>query len=112
MKFLQIVCRQVLARHHHQRQICDQHDRSEISYRIVKWSLIERLADGVRADVAEHELISVRRRLGDPGGANHAAGPADVLDDHLLPQGIAQSRLQNARNRVHRTTSRERHHHR
>jgi len=30
----------------------------------------------------------------------------------MLLQGVAQSRLQNARNRVHRTTSRERHHHR
>ena len=50
--------------------------------------LIERLADGARADVAEHELISVWR-------ANHAGGPADVLDNHLLLQGDAQSRLQN-----------------
>src|ERR1700687_2440736 len=29
----------------------------------------------------------------------------------MLLQGVAQSRLQNARNRVHRPTSRERHHH-
>jgi hypothetical protein len=69
------------------------------------------LTDGVRADIAEHKLISVRRRFGDPGGANHAAGSADILDDQLFLQGVAQCRLQNASNRVHRTTGCERDYH-
>jgi hypothetical protein len=69
------------------------------------------LTDGVRADIAEHKLISVWRRFSDPGGANHAAASAGILDDHLFLQGVAQCRLQNASHHVHRTTSCERNYH-
>ena len=48
------------------------------------------------ADIAEHELISIRRRLGDAGCADHAAGPADVLDNHLLLQGFKVRLLSDA----------------
>jgi hypothetical protein len=34
------------------------------------------------------EGVAVRLRLGDAAGAVHAAGPADILDDHGLPENF------------------------
>ena len=81
-----------LARDQHQRQIGDQRDRREIGRRIVGRVLVERLVLRVGADVAEHELVAVGRRLGDARRAGHAAGAADVLDDHLLAEQLGQAR--------------------
>ncbi len=107
----QIVRRKVRSRDQHQRRLGDQRDRREITRRVIERMLVERLVLGVRPDIAEHDLIAVGRRLGDAGGAGHAAGAAHILDHHLLAQEFAQTRRQDAPDRVHRPARREGHHH-
>ncbi len=63
------------------------------------------------ADIAKDKLVAVGRRLGDAVGAGHAAGAADVLDDHLLAQDLGQSGVENARHDVRGTAGNIGHHH-
>ena len=59
--------------------------------RVVERRLVERLVLGVGADIAEHELIAVGRRLGDAVRAGHAARAADILHDDRLVKLRAQA---------------------
>jgi len=111
-ELLQIVGRQFVARDQQQRLLDHQRDRREVGRGVVERSFIERLILGEGVDAAEHELIAVGRRLGDTRDAGHAAGTADVLDDHLLAQHLRQARAENSRHGVGGAARRERHHHR
>ena len=44
----------------------------------------------MRAAIAEQELAAVGRSLGDAQRARRAAGAADILDDHLLPEHLGE----------------------
>ena len=111
-EFPQIIGRQILAREQDQRRLSDQHDGREIGRGVVERSFIERLICGMGADIAEHELIAVRRRLRHARSAGHAARAAHILDDDLLPQKLGKAGGQNASDRVCRTTGSERNDHR
>src|SRR5262249_28176706 len=63
------------------------------------------------AKVAEHELVTVRRRLRHPVAAGHTAGAAHIFDDDLLPQKLGKPGGQNAADRVCRATRRKRNDH-
>ena len=63
------------------------------------------------ADIAEHELIAVGRRLRYPGAPGHAAGAADVFDDDLLAQKLGKAGGEDASDRVCRTAGGERNDH-
>ncbi len=92
--------------------VLDHHrDRREIGDRVVERLLVEHLAEGVRALVAEQEHRAVGRRLGDARGAVHAAGAADILDDHLLAEPLGQLLRHQAADEIDRAAGRERHHH-
>src|SRR5262245_518514 len=64
------------------------------------------------SDVAENELVAVRRRLRQTVDAGHAAGAANVFHDDRLAKLAAQSLGKNASNRIGRSASGERYHHR
>ena len=51
---------------------------------------------------AEYELITVGRGLRHAACAGHAAGAADVFDDHLLSEDLRQPRRQHASDRIGR----------
>jgi hypothetical protein len=93
------------------RLLADQRHRREIGRRVVERVLVERLILRVGAVGAEHELIAVGRGFHDPVGPRHAAGAADILDDHLLPQDFGQPRRQNPAHGVGPAAGRERNHH-
>jgi len=65
----------------------------------------------VGADAAEQEHVAVGRRLCHAVGADDAGGGADVLDDHLLAQAVAEIRREHAPHDVERAAGGERHHH-
>jgi hypothetical protein len=91
-EFRQIVGRQIFAGEQHQRRLRDQHNGREVGCGIVERGFVERLICGVGADIAEHELIAVRRRLRHSRSAGHAARATDVLDDDLLAQKLGKAR--------------------
>jgi hypothetical protein len=64
-----------------------------------------------RVDPAQHELVAIGRRFGDPSDAGHATRAAYVLDDHLLAQDLGQASAENASCGVGGTAGRERDHH-
>ena len=80
--------------------------------RVVERLLVHGLALRVRADRAEHEGVAVGRRVGDALRAGHAAGAADVLDDHLLAEDFAHALRDDAAEHVGRAAGRERNDHR
>src|SRR3982074_14113 len=59
---------------------------------VVERLLVERLVLREGVDPAEHELITAGRRLRHARGTGHAAGTADVLDDHLLTEYLGEAR--------------------
>src|SRR5262249_24723056 len=63
-----------------------------------------------RVDPSHHELITVRRRLGDARDAGHPARAADILDDHLLAQQVREASAENSRYRIRSAAGREWHH--
>ncbi len=74
--------------------------------------LVQCLALGVGADRAEHQGVAIGRGIGDPLGAGHAAGAADVLDHDLLAENLAHARCHDAAEHVGRAAGRERNDHR
>ena len=111
MNSRQIVGGQIFAREQNKRRLRDQHDRREISRRIIKRGLVERLIGGVRAHIAEHELVAVRRSFRYAGAAGHAAGAADVFDNDLLAEQLGKARSKDPSDRIGRPTGGERHDH-
>src|SRR4029453_5381262 len=57
------------------------------------------------ADVAQQELVAVRRRLGDPHNAQYAATAADIVDHDLLAQRRREARTKKPCPRSLRPTS-------
>ncbi len=110
-ELLEVVDREVVARHQHQRLLDHQRDRRKIADRIVERFLIERLVLREGVDTTEHDLIAVGSGLGDTRRSSHAAGAADVLDHHLLAENLRQPRRQDAPHRIRRAARRERDHH-
>jgi hypothetical protein len=55
--------------------------------------------------------VYVRRRLGDARRAHHAAGTADILDDHLLAQHLGEAPADDPAHDIGAAAGRERHHH-
>ena len=55
----------------------------------------------VGGDVAEHQRVAVRRRLGHGLRRDHAAAAGDVLDDERLAQGAAELLGDGAGDEVH-----------
>ena len=110
-ELLQVAGGKIRARHQHQRLIHDQHHRREIGHGVVQRRLVERLVLGVRADVAEHELVAVGRRLRDAVRPGHAAGAADVFHDDGLVKLGAQAVGDDAGDGVGRSAGAERRNH-
>ena len=63
------------------------------------------------AAVAEQELVTIGCRFSHTGGASHSTGAADVFDDDLLMENLAQARRQDASIGVDGPSGRERHQH-
>jgi len=59
----------------------------------------------------EEKLVTVGRRLCDAVGADDARRGADVLDDHLLAQALAELRREDSRDHIKRAAGGERHDH-
>jgi hypothetical protein len=110
-ELLEIVRRQVLLGHQHQRRVGDEGHRLEVVGRVVHRLGVHRIADRMGADRGEHEQVAVRRGLRHPHRAGYAAAARHVLDDDGLADRLGQRRLQDARERIHRPSGRERHHH-
>jgi hypothetical protein len=110
-ELLQILDRQILARDQQDRLLTDQRDGREVGHRIVERMLVVRLAMREGPGATEHELVSVGRSLRDAAGTGHAAGAADILDDHLLPKSLRQSRREYAADRIGRAAGGERNNH-
>ena len=111
-ELLEAVDRQVLAHRQDDRHLGEQRHRRELLDRIVERLLVERLALGMRADRAEHDLVAVGRRGRDALRAGHAACAADVLDHDLLAQDLAHARRHDTAEHVGRAAGRERNDHR
>ena len=92
--------------------LVDEADRREVRHRIVERPLVERLVDAVAAEIADHDLIAVRRRARDAERAGHAARAADVLDHHLLAEDFAHALRHGAAVAVDRAAGGIRHHQR
>jgi hypothetical protein len=107
----QIAGRQILARHQQLRGLGDERDRREVGRRVVQRPLVERLIVGMRADAAERERIAVGGGARHPGGPGHAAGAANVLDQHLLAQELGETLRQDTPHDVGAAAGRERNHH-
>ena len=89
----------------------DQNHRREIIDRVVERLFVQRLIVDLRANGAEQSLIAVGIGQCEALGAVHAAGAADILDDHLLAENIAQPIRQNSTHDVGWAAGGERHHH-
>ena len=94
------------------RRLDDESERGEIGERVVRRLLVERLAPGMGAAVAEHELVAVGRSLRDAQRANGAARSARILYDDLLTELFAQALRQDAPGNIARPAGGERHHER
>jgi hypothetical protein len=75
----------------------DQADVRHVGDRVVAKLLVERGADAVRADIAQHQRVPVGRRLRDQLRCDRAAGAGLVLDDDLLVPDRRQARDGDAR---------------
>ena len=102
-EFAQTFGGQILASEQDQRCLRDEHDRREICRSIVQWGLIERLICGMGAEIAEHELIAVRRRFRHARGAGHSARAADIFDNDLLAQDLGKAWGEDTSDGVRRT---------
>ena len=108
---LEAVDRQVLAGDQHRRHVDDERHGREIGARVVERSLVDRLVLRMGADRAEHELVAVRRRLGDARAAVHAAGAAGILDHDLRAEHLRETVREDAADHVGAGAGAERHDH-
>ena len=110
-ELLQAVGGEILACDQHHRLLDEQSDRREIGDGIVRQLLVERGVIGVGADGAEQEHLAIRGSARHAVGANDAGRRADVLDDYLLVQDLAQPRREHPSDHVERAARGKRHHH-
>ena len=90
----------------------NQADRLEIGDRVVERLLVERLAVGVGAGIADQQGVAVGRGLGDALAADGAGGGADIVDDDRLSEQFAHLQRLDARAHVDAAAGRERNHER
>ena len=102
---------EILARDQDARGIRHQADEREVGCRVVERIFVEDLVLREVGEAAEQERIAVGRGLHHAVRAGHAAGAADVLDDHLLAEHAAQAGGEDAPDRVDRAARRIGHHH-
>jgi hypothetical protein len=85
-------CRQFTGIH-----LCARHHSSSVTLRLrfnfpqpgellAKLIFVKALIGSMAADIAEDELISVGRRVGDAGRSHHAAGAGNVFDNDPVTQ--------------------------
>jgi hypothetical protein len=86
-------------------------DRREVRCGVVERIFVKRLILSKCIGAAEHELIAVGGGLRDPGSAGHAAGAADILDDHLLAQNLREALRQDASQDIEPAAGGRRNHH-
>ena len=98
-QLLRVAGRQVGAGDHGHRHVGDPADRGEGGGRVVGQLAVERAAGGL-ADMVHQDGVAVGVGLGDAGGAQGTAGAADILDDHLLAQGLGHRLGDQAADRV------------
>jgi hypothetical protein len=84
---------------------------SAIGRGIVERKPEKRLAVGVSAGAAEHELIAVRRSLCHAGRPGHTPRAADILDDHLLAQELREARREYSTQHINPAARRQRNDH-
>ena len=82
----------------------------EIGHGIVERLLVEGRNLAEHGKAAEQHGVAVGRGLSHPVRSRHAAGAADILDDHLLTQEFAQARRQDPRLGIVRPACRIGHH--
>jgi hypothetical protein len=107
-EFAEIFRRQVLLHGEDDRHLGDQRNRGEVRGRIVLRPLVHGLVLGMRADRAEDHGVAVGLGLRDARGTRHAAGAADILDDHLLAENFAHPLRHHAAKNVGRSAGGER----
>ena len=110
-ELLQVVCRQAVGRHQHDRHFDNQRNRLEVVARVVKRGFVERLVLCMGPDRTQQHLIAVRLRIRDARGTNHAARARNILDHHGLPKRRAKACSQNPARDIRATARAERHHH-
>jgi hypothetical protein len=90
----------------HQRAGADQRDRREIPDRVVGQLLVEGRVDRVAAR-DQRDRVAVRSRPRHDFRSHDAVGARAVLDDHLLPQALAELGRDDAADRVVPAAGRE-----
>ncbi len=100
--------RQLGARHDHDREDADQRDGLEILRAIESELSIERLVDRDRSGAGGHQCVAVRGGFGGGEGAGVAARTRAIVDDEGLPDRLAHTVEQDARDDVARAAAGER----
>jgi hypothetical protein len=100
-----IVWRQRRTRRQGRRGGVDEADGDEILFGVERKVRVKRHARRQR-DLVQQHRIAVGRGAGGAAGRDHAAGAADVFDDHLLPERLRHAVLDDARDRIGRAAGR------
>ena len=112
MNSCRLLAGQILAGQQDARRLRNQADRLEIGHRIVERPLVERLAVGVGAGIADQHRVAVGRGLGDALAADGAGRGADIVDHDRLAEDLAHMLRLDARAHVDAATGGERNHER
>jgi hypothetical protein len=99
-ELLEAVDRQVSARREQHRQIGQQGGGHKLRRRIVRRISKKKLILGVRADVADHKLVTIGRCFGDPRYAGNPSDAGHVLNQNRLPKSRAKPRNNEACHQV------------
>ncbi len=110
-EFTQILGREVLPCHDHRGRVRRETDRHEIPHGIVFQVRSEHRRGDMRAHAAGKQRIAVGVRLRHTRAADRAAGAADILDHHGLPENSCHLVRHDARDDVARTARGKRHDH-
>jgi hypothetical protein len=110
-ELLEILGREILARHHHRRRVRGETNRRKIPGRVVFQIGVERRCRNVRAHTGGKQRIAVMFGGGCTRGTNRAASAADIFDDDILTEYLAHAVSHDTRNDVARTARRIRNNH-
>ena len=91
-------------------RIEDVDDRCEILDRVERHNGQQTDVDGMRTDVADHQRVAIRRRLGDNVRADVSACSGPIVDDDRLAPRFGELSADLAPERVGDAADRERHH--